>query len=525
MNFKTTIVLLVALLGVGILVFILQGSSNEPEQPAVLAKLLDLKAADLSRISIANTAGVRTVMEKTAGKWRLVDPVNAPVDTFAFDSLQRAILDLRATSEIPARQAPKTGLDQPQYTIELTANNKTTTLCIGNKLLVSDGVYAQIAGQNIIKIVPPELLKELESPATVVRQKKLVETSSQDIKQVVLTHKDKTISLQKQDNAWKVVEPEPMPADDSAVTSLLAAISGLTAVEFVDQASSAAASFKAPPLTIFYSTQAPATQPSAQPASAPAGVTIRFGSYDDLLKKNVYAQISDSPAIAKVAATVLESFNKTTLDLRDRNVVSVDPSQVSRFSIKTDVAATTQPATMPARSSEIVIDRRPPSAVTPLVSPSTQSATTTAAAATQASPNFNLPATRASAWVRAGASDEEADEVEVNALLTNLHPLKAEKFVAVNPSTQPTASYLIKVTTIGPGGAPVTNYEIAIVDPGGSGPLIAECNHLRFEWPRANLKDLEANFVPKPHAPPPPPPSMGGGPGGPGRFGGGMDGE
>src|SRR5436305_1832473 len=86
-------------------------------------------------------------------------------------------------------------------------------------------------------------------------------------------------------------------------------------------------------------------------------VVIKFGRYDDILKKNVMVMTSQSQAIAKVPATILETINKKPLDLRDKRVVDIDPAQVSAITITQDIAATTKPTSQPAVQKEIVIRR------------------------------------------------------------------------------------------------------------------------------------------------------------------------
>ena len=85
-----------------------------------------------------------------------------------------------------------------------------------------------------------------------------------------------------------------------------------------------------------------------------------------------------------------------------------------------------------------------------------------------------------------------ADESTVDALLTQMSPLRAEKFLDKNPTTQPSDSYSVNVT--GPNG----NYTIKITDPGGSKNPIAEYNGLTFEVSRFFLEKLTGKFTPAP---------------------------
>jgi hypothetical protein len=56
---------------------------------------------------------------------------------------------------------------------------------------------------------------------------------------------------------------------------------------------------------------------------------------------------------------------------------------------------------------------------------------------------------------------------------------------------------VVKLTTEGPGGTPVNNFELKLIDPGGEKPLTGEYNGLAFELPRTLATRLAGDFVKK----------------------------
>src|SRR5437660_1639638 len=111
-------------------------------------------------------------------------------------------------------------------------------------------------------------------------------------------------------------------------------------------------------LTIWFSGDAPSTQPATAPTTRPGGTTLTFGGYDTVLKKNVYVAVSNPQVLIKVPASTMDSFNKKPLDLRDRRVLDIEPGQVSKLTVLTDSLSTTQPTTKPASKSELVLERK-----------------------------------------------------------------------------------------------------------------------------------------------------------------------
>ena len=96
-----------------------------------------------------------------------------------------------------------------------------------------------------------------------------------------------------------------------------------------------------PQMTVAFTTAAPVVPPATAPSTEPVWTTVQFGSYEDLLKKNVYVAVGDT--IAKAPASSMDAFKKKPLELRDKKVIDLDPEQVSKLVMLTDLPSTTQP--------------------------------------------------------------------------------------------------------------------------------------------------------------------------------------
>jgi hypothetical protein len=475
MNFKSTAVLLVLLIAVGGYVLFSHDkgtSTDAPVTPAVHT-VLDVKPADVTAVTVTGSDGkVAVALEKVDGNWRMTRPVKAATDTYAAQALVDAVTtDLKSTNVIKAADAPATGVDKPQYTVDVIAGGHAAKLAIGNKLAIGDGVYAQVAGSDSIDVVPATLLDTLAKPASDLRKKQLFDgVTSSDIRQLTITHKDGSkLVLHKDGTTWKMVSPEPATADSSAVEDILSAMIYLTPVSFVDDPSDAVG-MNHPTDVVSFSTAAPATQPST---TGPAPTVVTIGGYDDVQKKNVFVSLSDG-TLVKVAASVLDTLNKSPLDLRDKTVVDVDPATVTRVEVATDTAATTQPVKA-AASKTVVLTRRPPKPV--VMGPSTKPTSGPTTAPTTA------PAT---VWTADGG---DADDAKVNALLAHFHPLKADKYLAASAITNPTRTFTVTLTS---GSNPPVIVKIA--DPGHDLSLVGTTGGLTFNLPSTTATDLAAEF-------------------------------
>ena len=486
MNIKTTIVLLVLLLGVGSYVFFTREKTDTAAKP-VVHTLVDVKADDVTRFVITSSDGKKIAAQKTTdgsapAVWKLTEPVSAPAESYKISSLLESITGVKSTAQVPAAgsDAPATGLDKPQYTVELFVGDKPTKLVVGDTLGVSGGVYVKVDDHAEVDVVSSSLTDSLDKPANDLRKTQLFDTASPSVQQITVTHKDGSqLVLEKQTKGWQMIKPESAPADSSAVEDLASSVINMTPAEFVDEPS-LAMGFNRPMDVVEFSAQAPSTQPTTKPSEMPGGVKVIFGGYDDLEKKNVFAQIPDG-TIVKVPASVLDSLNKKPFELRDKTVVDIDPATVTKLSIDLNQAATTQPVAAAVKKLVVLQRRKKDLSMGPAL-PLPKGATSKPAPAPQTD------------WIVADKKPVDADDAKVTTVLGELHPLKADKYLEKDSAAKPVKSYTLTIVTTNP----ATPAVMILRDPGNDGSLVGSYNGLWFEMPRTILTDLAAEFVKAP---------------------------
>ncbi|MGB7156768.1 MAG: DUF4340 domain-containing protein [Tepidisphaeraceae bacterium] len=508
MNFKTTLVLIVLLAVAAIALFFTRDKGVDTGSTDATAaggekNLIDVSSDKVTQVTVTPSTGDKFELEKIGTEWRLTEPVSAPAESLEVDSLLRAVADARSRGALKEADAGSgaTGLQTPAYRVDLTADGKTHTINVGAKTAVGGSVYVSVGDGKAVHIVPVALADQIEKPFSDYRKTQMVDVASTDVKQIAITQDGKTLRAERHGEDWQIVEPTKMPAEKTAIDDLIFAATGLRAVEFVSESAADAPKYQlnTPKLTVTLSTQAPATQPATTtaPSTQDAPKTITFGRYDDVLKKNVYASVSSSPSIAKVAATVLESFNKKPLELRDKRAVNIDPEQVSKLSFTADLSATTQPTSRPASKKDVSLQRRKESATLGPAVPTTKPATgpaTTQATTTQAT---TAPAPDLSKWELVSEPKGEASDQKVASILSALHPLRAVTYLESIPTTQaaPIATYTINLTTEAPGGASVVEHRIRLIDRGNDQAPLGEYNGLAFELDRAIFRQFEGEFT------------------------------
>jgi len=575
MNFRTTLILAVVLLGLGVFAFIAtrdngasstttSTDSSGPDD-AKGRKLFDVKADSLDKLVIHPADGPAIELAKSAGQWKLSQPVNWPADSFEVERVLGAIIDLRSRGgvDLDAKNSASTGLEKPRYRIEASGEGKTVKLDVGSRSAFGSDLYVRADDGKQADLVAGGTLAERLSKGTAklaesLRDKQLVTLSSVLVRQVEVDRRGGRLVLQKAGADWNVTQPANVKADASEASSLLDPIVGLRAAEFAEEsaAQKGGAQLEQPRAVIWISTAAPATQPATQAAAVPAtlpsstsavvaalqsqgtrgGTVIIIGQPVDIEGEKTWVKVLDPnrpPVVAQVALSQV-SFDKlnhaSPLTLRDKIAVDIDPMKVRSFTLAIDRPATTQPATRPAELREFTIERRKETPATlgpaaPLPIPATTATTqpaatqpTTQLAATQPA---TLPAVELSKWLFSSGGEGDADEGQLTDLLTALHPLRVEKYIEANPTTQPAGTYTLTVHTSGSKpGEPGEDFVLRITDTGPTGPVIASYKDLTFELARPFVEKLTGDFKTK--KPEPPPIPQGGSPfGGEGSpFGG-----
>ena len=118
MNFKTTIVLFVALLFVGIIFVASNKSPNQPASPTARThprsgrKAFDLQSSQIKGITITDADGNRTSVRQDGPAWKMTDPTPAAAVDWQTQDLIRTICDLRSQGR-PDSTPSDAGLDKP----------------------------------------------------------------------------------------------------------------------------------------------------------------------------------------------------------------------------------------------------------------------------------------------------------------------------------------------------------------------------------------------------------------------------
>ncbi|MBV9742279.1 MAG: DUF4340 domain-containing protein [Acidobacteriia bacterium] len=151
---------------------------------------------------------------------------------------------------------------------------------------------------------------------------KILSIPADGVQEVQLKNPQQTIDLKRDNGKWRLTQPEPLPADQDASTTLVSALSSLNADSTVEDKATDLSPYglKTPTLDI--------------------KVTEKGGKTDDVLVgddtpkgDSTYVKLANDAHVYTIASYVKNNINKTPNDLRDKRLMTFDSDKLTRVDL------------------------------------------------------------------------------------------------------------------------------------------------------------------------------------------------
>ncbi|MDI6732929.1 MAG: DUF4340 domain-containing protein [Planctomycetota bacterium] len=259
MKSKTTIILLVLAVLLGVYIFIIEQklpTTDELEESA--KKVFAVKSQDINRIEIgapnashlpdlAGQAGmtvgtitptvptrITVACVRANNQWEMVQPVKTRADQSVLEGIVNQLSDLQkkeTLKEVP--DLTPYGLHQPPITMTFQAKDKTYSLKLGNKAPLNIGTYLAVEGRKEVYVVAEHFVNSINKSISDFRHKKIFDTNTYDISMLKLVRPQQTIELQKIDDEWRITGPVSEKAEQTKIRDILSQMSTLSVSTFV----------------------------------------------------------------------------------------------------------------------------------------------------------------------------------------------------------------------------------------------------------------------------------------------------
>jgi hypothetical protein len=316
---------------------------NEFRAPRLIAGNVD----DVTHVRITHEGRTYDLTKGADGEWAVNEPVRAYADKNKVrEKLITPLVTLNAVefADEPADPAAL-GFDAPYLTVTVTCETKpkpkadesadpnattqpaplveTKEFRVGGFAdLKQERRFALVAGEPTAALLNKANVENLVPKLNELRDPRLLRMKSADITQLELTAAGATATLKKESGVWQgagaVTEVDP-----ESVTQLVDALTGLNAIDFVDQ----------PETPAKYGLDQPQATVVVTAAGTPAPVKITFGGATPS-GRNFYLQREGEPTVLVATEPAVNKVAVRPQTLRSRDIFKFDAGQISKLDIQ-----------------------------------------------------------------------------------------------------------------------------------------------------------------------------------------------
>ena len=269
--------------------------------------------------------------ERADGTWRLTRPaplaadgdtIGEFLDKLAAQKVREFVTD---GPVVPATY----GLDRPTKLTIYTGRDKeraSRTLLLGRTDAAKKGVYAMRPGESSVLLLPEEVAKQVPKNVAVLRNKVLVAVDRDKVTRIDLESPKGTVAAARENDQWKLVAPQALPADQVEVGAVVTKLRDLRAQGFLSDDASGIARYLAQPRVKVTLTEQGGAATTV--LLAPSGET-RGGA------PTAYAGIAGKGPVVLVDGKALDDLARSVNDLRDRRLLGdLTPKDVKRVRVR-----------------------------------------------------------------------------------------------------------------------------------------------------------------------------------------------
>ena len=188
-------------------------------------KILTFKEIDLSKIEIKKEGAEEVALAKNdAGKWQITAPVALAADQDAISTLVSTLSSLNSERvvEDKASDLKQYGLTEPALEVDIsTKDGKSSKLLLGDDTPAGNAVFAATSGDPRVFTIASYTKTSIYKGPSDLRDKRLLTADFDKISQVQLDAKKQSIEFGRNKDAWQILKPRPLRADNFTVEDLV----------------------------------------------------------------------------------------------------------------------------------------------------------------------------------------------------------------------------------------------------------------------------------------------------------------
>jgi hypothetical protein len=292
-------------------------------------KVFTVEADKIDEIELKSESGDRTTLKRKGTDWEIAQPVNAPSDQSTVSSITSSLASLeiqRVVDENPA-DLKEFGLAAPRLEVAFKSGGQERRLQIGDKTPTGSDLYAKLADNKRVFIIPAYLESTFNHGTFDLRDKTVLKVDREKLDKLEVVTDKRTERFEKKEGDWQITEPAVGKAEFSAVDNLVSRISSLQMKSIVNDSSDLKK----------YGLEKPALTVRVGSGSSLAALLIGSGAESG----SVYAKDAARPAVFTIESSLVDDLKKDPSEYRLKDLFDARSFNTTRVEIVRNGQTTT----------------------------------------------------------------------------------------------------------------------------------------------------------------------------------------
>ena len=285
-------------------------------------KVFTVESDKIDEITIKSESGDRTTLKKNGSEWQIVQPATLKPDSAETSGLTSNLASIeiqRVIDENPT-DLKEFGLAPPRVEVTFKVGGQERKLLIGRKTPPATDLYAKLADQKRVFLIPSFLDSTFNRTTFDLRDKTVLALNRDTIDALTVATPDRTLKFVKSGNEWHMTDPVAARGDFGTIDGLISRVNTLQMKSIVAQEATKATD---------YGLDKPIATVTIGSGSSQASLAIGKSSGEGA----VYARDLSRPMVFTIESGALDDMKKDVADYRQKDLFDARPFNASRLEI------------------------------------------------------------------------------------------------------------------------------------------------------------------------------------------------
>jgi Domain of unknown function (DUF4340) len=290
--------------------------------------------AQIDRVIVHQTAGDIELVRQPNG-WQIVRPIKARADDEIVNATLEKInatpvLDFTESEKIPGTETENSGRSITLFSGE----EKVEISCVCPAPNQPGKIYLRVASRPSLLLVSDSFAQAINVKPNQLRDRRIARLNSDIIDRIRIDQAGTaSVLLARREDHWEIANQQNAPANNEAISRLIATLNGTDVQEFVSDTATDLSRYglDAPTLRIGFSSYASDNTAESSAGEEPIA-SLAIGKSD---KNAYYARIEEEPYVFSVSAQTVNTLPIHEFDFRSLDALTLQRDELVSVEIET----------------------------------------------------------------------------------------------------------------------------------------------------------------------------------------------